>query len=400
MHEPDATNKLDVERQTSQTQRQPVVAARDPQRLVPFLQAAALSFLTLLVLGAVFLLAFKVQFPAVGAGADPVQMLTGLVILALASLRVPVHIGEVTITVLPLGALFVAALIVGWACRNTISKAHPRDGVLVGLLFGAIAAVTALVFRFRFDPDEIYAGSIGALVLGTLWVSAFAALSFALREGGARALFGRKVAHLREHRPATFEGLRAGVLMLAISFVVAAAAGLLWAIVALIGGDGPSYDHLGQVVAGVVYLTAFAPNLILVVISLGLGAPLQMGAGLTVGGRVRSNVRDISIFDGPMDPMLLLMVIPLVACGLAGYLSRRQAATAKHPAWTLTVAAFVFAFTLAALTALGDVRLGAQLTPERGFGVLAPHAGLVFLLGLLWGGGAGYAGWTVAERRS
>lgn len=399
MSDPDATNKLETDQQRSQTQRQPLAAVRDPQRFRAFLQAAGLSFVALLALGGILLVAFKLQFPAAGAGADPVEILTSLVILSLASLRVPVHIGEVTITILPLGALFATALTVSWACRNTIPAARPRDGIFVGLLFGAVAATAASIFRFRFDVDPVYAGAVGAFFFGTVWASAFASLSLALRGGGARAVFGRKGAALRDRRPATFEGLRAGLLMVALASVLAAAAALLWAIVALIGGDGPDYDHAGHVVAALVYIVAFAPNLIVVVISLGLGAPLQLGAGLTIGGRIRSNVRELSIFDGSVDPMLLLLLIPLLACALAGYWSRRQAVATTHPVWTLTVAAVVFGGSLAVLAALGGVRLGAQLTPERGFGVLAPHVGFVFLLGLLWAGGAGYAGWTIAERR-
>lgn len=401
MAEPDATQDLTTGAGARPpTQPQPLVEQSDVVSFVPFLQAAALTFLALVGMGGVFVVAVKLQFRDLGSGADPVEMLTSLVILGLAALRVPVHVGDITLTVLPLGALVVTALIVRWACMSTIGSAPPRRGALVGLFFGVIATVAALIFRFRFERDPIYAGAPGAFVMGTLWVSAFAALALGTRKAGVRDLLRTKAARLSERRPSVFEGTRAGLLMLGLASVLAAAAALLWAIVVLLGDGGPNYRDLAQVIAALFYLVAFAPNLIVVVISLGLGAPLEIGAGLTVGGRVRDNLREISIFDGSPDPMLLLLLIPLAACLAGGFWSRRHSAEPRRAFRVLMVAALVFAGVLAILGALGDVRLGAQLTPERGFGVVAPRAGIVFLLGLLWAGGVGYVGWTIAERRS
>lgn len=401
MPEPEATEDLTTGGDPRPaTEPQPLVEQTDVAGFLPFLQAAALTFLALLALGGVFVIAVKLQFPELGGGADPVEMLTSLVILGLAALRVPVHIGDITVTVLPLGGLLATALIVRWACRTTIPAAPARRGMLVGLFFGVIASLAALIFRFRFRTDPIYAGALGAFVMGTTWVSAFAALALATRKAGLREFVVRKAAGLARRRPSVFEGVRAGSIMLCTASVLATAAALLWAIVVLLGSGGPDYRDAGHVVAALFYLVGFAPNLVVAVVSLGLGAPLEIGAGLTVGGRVRDNLREISIFDGSADATLLLLLIPLLACLAGGFWSRRHCREPARPGRVLVVAALVFAGVLAALGALGDARLGAQLTPERGFGVVAPRAGLVFLLGLLWAGGVGYAGWVIAERRS
>lgn len=408
MAEPDATQKLGVGEGEGEgagtrppTQPQPVVAhASDPWSFVPFVQAGALVFLALLAVGGALVIAVKLQFPQLGAGADPVEMLTSLVVLALATLRVPVHVGEVSVTVLPLGVLVATAILVRWACATTIPAAAPRRGPLVGLSFGVIAAIAALIFRFRFETDPIYAGALGAFIAGTIWVSAFATLWLAARPDGISDLVKRKALELRDRRPQVFEGVRAGLLMFGLAAVLASGAALLWAIVVLAGGGGPDYDNVGEIVAALVYVTAFAPNLVVVVISLGLGAPLEIGAGLTLGGRVRDNIREISIFDGSPDAMLLLLLIPLGACLAAGLWSRRHASDPRRALEVLAIAALTFAGAVAVLGAVGDVRLGAQLTPERGFGVVAPRSLFVFVLGSLWAGGVGYAGWTIAERRS
>ena len=401
MAEPDATQDLSVGgAERPPTQPQPLVEQAHPSGFVPYLQTAALIFLALVAVGALYLVALKLQFPALGSGADPVEILTSLVILGLAGLRAPIHIGGITVTVLPLGALVLIAAIVAWACATTIPNAPARRAPVVGLSFGVIATVAALVFRFRFETDPVYAGAIGTFVTGTFWITAFAAVALAARRAGARELVRSKMASLRERRPIAWTGIRTGIVMLGLAGVLATASALMWTIVVLVRGDGPSYGGVGELVAALVYLAAFAPNLIVGVTALGLGAPVEIGAGLTVGGRVRETIREVSIFGGGADPMLLLMLIPLVACAAGGYWSMKQAPGSTRPWPVLAIAALVFAGTLTLLAALGDVRLGAQLTPERGFGVFAPKSGLVLLLGMLWAAGAGYAGWLLAERRS
>lgn len=402
MAEPDATQDLSATggAERPPTQPQPLVEQGHPSGLVPYVQTAALIFLALLAVGALYLLALKLQFPSLGAGADPVEILTGLVILGLAGLRAAVHIGGITISVLPLGALVLIAVIVRWACATTIPAAPARRAPLVGFAFGVIATIAALVFRFRFKTDPVYVGAIGAFVAGTLWITLFCAAALGARRRSAKEIARDTMASLGERRPLVAAGIRAGAVMLGIAGSLATAGALIWAIVALARGDGPSDGGLGEAVAALVYVVAFAPNLVVGVTALGLGAPVEIGAGLTVGGRVRETIREVSIFDGSADPMLMLMLVPLLSCAAGGYWARKKASGSGRPAAVLAVAALVFAGVLTLLAAFGDVRLGAQLTPERGFGVVAPRSGFVFLLGLLWAAGAGYAGWVVAERRS
>ena len=402
MPDPDATTKLETsgdEGSPVETSPQPLVPGVEPGHLIPPAEAAALSFLGVLALGATLLVAVKLQYPNLGAGANTVDVFSSVVILALATLRVPVHVGELTFTVLPLGALIAVFFVVRWACKVAAPSAPPRRGLVVGLLFGLMAMLAAVVFRFRFEPDAIYAGAFGAFVAGFIWVSLFSALSLqSLREPLAK-FAGRRLARLRDSSPSLFEGVRVAGLMLAASFVLGTAAGLLWAIVALLSGGGPHDLDGGDLVAALVYVAAFAPNLVVTVISLSLGAPVDVGAGITIHGRVRSELEQWSIVADGAGASVLLLLLPLSCCMAAGYWARKNRACPASVGRTLATAAIVFASVLALLGWLGEARLGAELASSRGFGVLAPRAWVVFLLAALWAGGGGYAGWALAEKR-
>lgn len=402
MPEPDATTELETSppgEAPPATSPQPLVPGVEPGHLVPCAEAAALSFLGLLALGAVLLVAVKLQYPNLGAGANTIDVLSSVVILALATLRVPIHLGDVTFTVLPLGALPAIFFIVRWACRAAAPSAPPRRGLLVGAVFALIAMTAALVFRFRFEPDAVYAGAFGSAVGGFVWVSLFSALSFAGTKEPPAKRAGRWIARLRQSRPSLYEGASAGALMLLGTLVLALGAGLLWAIVSLLTGGGPHDLDLGDLVAALAYIAAFAPNLVVAVASLSLGAPVDVGAGVTVHGRVRGNLEHWSVFaDGPGLPLFLLLV-PLAACVAAGYWARQNSRRPESALRILLAAAVTFGGVLAVLGWLGEARLGSQLASSRGFGIIAPRAWLVFLLGSLWAAAGGYAGWTLAGRQ-
>lgn len=401
MPEQDATTQLETPGAgppTGSTSPQPLVRGANPALLVPLAEAAALAFLGLLALGAVLLVAVKLQYPNLGAGADTVGVLSSVVILALATLRVPIHLGELTFTVMPLGALFVLFFIVRWACRVAAPSAPPRRGLVVGALFGVMALLAALVFRFRFEPDALYAGAPGAAGLGFVWVSLFAALAFAGSTQPLAKLAGSRLARLRDATPVLFEGVRAGALMLLIVSVLGSAAALLSSIFLLAAGEGPHDLDAGDLIAALVYVAIFAPNLVVTLVALSLGAPVEVGAGLTVHGAVRGNVDRWSVFADGNVLALLLLLVPLAACGAGGYWARRNTARREQAVRILATAAFVFAFVLALLGWLGEARLGAELASARGFVSVAPRGSIVFLLGSLWAAGAGYAGWTLADR--
>lgn len=401
MPEPEATGKFEPSpgERAAPTSPQPLVPGVEAGHLAPPAQAAALSFLGVLAIGAILLLAVKLQYPNLGAGANIVDVFSSVVILALVTLRVPVHVGELTFTVLPLGALLAVFFVVRWACKVAAPSAPPPRAPVVGIFFALIAMFAALAFRFRFEPDAIYAGALGAAFAGFVWVSLFSALVFfAAREPVAKSV-GLRLAGLRERSPSVFEGIRAGALMLLAAFVLGAAAGLLWAIVVLLSGGGPHGLDGGDVIAALVYVAAFAPNLIVAIVSLSLGAPVDVGAGLTIHGRVRGSLEQWSVLSEGAGASILLLLLPLTCCTAAGYWARRNSVYPDRVVGTLAIATLVFACVLAVLGWLGEARLGANLASSRGFGILAPRAWIVFLLGLLWGGGGGYAGWALAEHR-
>ena len=403
MPEPDATTELENssgDGSPAETTPQPLVPGVEPGHFIPPAEAAALSFLGVLALGALLLLAVKLQYPNLGAGANIVDVFSSVVILALATLRVPVHVGELTFTVLPLGALIAVAFIVRWACKVAAPSVPPRRGLVVGALFGLMALIAALAFRFRFEPDAIYAGAIGAALWGFVWVSLFAALALLGAREPLVKIAGHRLAGLQESSPSLFEGIRAAGLMLAGSVVLGTAAGLLWAIVVLLSGGGPQNLDGGDLIAALVYVLAFAPNLIVTVVSLSLGAPVDVGAGITIHGKVRGELEQWSVLSDGAGASVLLLLLPLTCCMAAGYWARRNSARPERVARTLLTAAFVFAFVLALLGWLGEARLGAELASSRGFGVLAPRVWVVFLLAALWAGGGGYAGWALAEKRT
>lgn len=399
MPDPDPTSRLD-RAPMGETAEVPLAPLKEPQRLIPYLEAAALAFLGLLALGAVLLVVAKLQYPKLGAGADPVEMLTSLVIVSLAALRVPVHVGDLTFTLLPLGLLAAIAWVVRWACRSTIANPTLRRTLWVGPLFGAIAGFAAFAFRHRFEPDAIYAGAPSALLLGSLWVALFAAWFFVTRSRSTVAFVRDSLEGLRTRNRSWWESAMTAGIMLGACLVLALAAGLLWVIVSLLSGSGPQQLDLGGLIAALVYVLAFAPNLVIAAATLSLGAPLHFGAGLTISGKVRGNVRELSIAgaDG-IDPAVLMVLVPLVATGLAAVWLARNSQTPDNPLPVLARSAVMFAGALTGLAWLGHARLGAQLASDKGFGVVAADAPSVFVMALLWSFLGGLAGWAVVRSR-
>ncbi len=125
------------------------------------LAAACLAFLVLLALGALLLVAAKLQYPGFGAGANPIEVLSAIVILGLAILRVPIHVDQLVVSVLPLGALLAAGFGIAWATSVTLRSADERRlllGLSVGVPFGILCWLAALVFRFG-GRSDVFAGA-------------------------------------------------------------------------------------------------------------------------------------------------------------------------------------------------------------------------------------------------
>ncbi|MDQ3878040.1 MAG: hypothetical protein M3290_06790, partial [Actinomycetota bacterium] len=145
--------------------------------------AAGIGFLWLLAAGAVLLVAAKLDFPALGAESDPVEVLTAVVIFGLACLRAPVHAGALTLSVIPLAAL----ALVGWGFSDAVGRVVgrvPAGGVTSRALAGAAAAIpfaalccaTALIFRFRGETTAVGVDAIGASIAGLVWGAIFGAV--------------------------------------------------------------------------------------------------------------------------------------------------------------------------------------------------------------------------------
>ena len=366
--------------------------------------AACLGFLVLLCVGAVLLVAAKLQYPGFGAGANPIEVLTAVVILGLAVLRAPIHFGNLLVTALPFGALAAAGAGIAWATRIATKDRPPSDGiervmagVRVAVPFAILCWLAALVFRFR-GGDEVFAGSWGALFWGAIWGGVFGAVGTAT---SGRELLNR----LRELTLVPGEGpvrrgLSAGVVMLATAAGLAAAATLLGIIVALARGAPREGFGAGDAAAAVVYLIAFAPNVLVALTALGLGSAVDVGARVTVAGGRLGSIRELSLFSwgqgAPPGVAYLLLLVPLLATVFGGYYARRRGSDSMVT--VLGVATAVFALVLFAVALLGDARLGGGLA-GRGVAHVSVHAFRTLGLAAVWGAVGGFLGWKLAEIR-
>ena len=381
----------------------PPVAERVAASWLDVTAAASVAFLVLLCIGGVLLLGAKMQYPALGTGANAIEVLSAIAILALATLRAPIHLGNVTVTVLPVGALVATALGILWASRMTL---HDRGGdgrpvlrgARIAIPFALICWVASLSFRIR-GRDEVFAGAWGTLFWALVWGALFGALAGAL---GESPLWGTLRGRLWPERPAGSRrlGMSAAVVMLGSSAVLSALALLLWVIVGLIRGTPTRGFGVGDALAALVYLVAFAPNVLAIITALGMGSALDVGARVTVARSRIGEINELSIFSwgGGEEPayLYLLLLIPLAATVVGGFYARRTG-SGERMVSTLAWAAVTFAVVLFLIALLGDARLGGGLA---GFGVahVSIHAFRTLLLALLWGGAGGAVGWQLAQR--
>lgn len=371
--------------------------------------AAAVGFLALSCVGLVFLVAARLQYPDIGVGTNPWSVLTSIVVLALGSLRVPIHVGDITVTALPIGALVVSAAVVSWAVepavrRREVSTLRGRvaAGAKIALPFAGICCVAALVFRFREGATPTHAGALGAFLWGAIWGTVFGAVA-GIRSLAPLRTVARGAAGIVRARIGRFSaGLEAGGIMLAFSFVAAAGASLLWMIVGLLRGAPTSNFGPGDALAGFVYVLAFLPNVLVAVLTVAMGAPLDVGAQVTIGGRQVGPLKTISVWDwGGGAPWMAyaLLLVPLVALVGAGYLCRRRAA-GRAPLAVVPGGAALFALCLSLLAWAGQARLGAGIVRDRGFAVIAADPLAVLVFAFAWGVAGGLAGWMLAARNA
>ena len=372
--------------------------------------AACLAMLGLLCVGAVLLLAAKLQYPDLGTGSNPLSVFVSIVVLSVGSLRVPIHIGDLTVTALPLGALVLSAFVVSWAIEPAIRKrgveglrARVAAGAKIAAPFALLCWALALVFRFRGGDTPTHAGAVAALFLGGVWGALFGALGGVRSAGPLRGLLRAAAATLKRRNRIGYEGIVTGATMLGFAALLSIAAGLVWIIVGLARGAPLPHFGTGDAVAGLVYVLAFLPNVIVAIVAIAMGAPLDVGAQITIGGRQIGPLKTFSLWhwgDGSAPwYAYALLLLPIAATVAAGFLARRRARSTRDLAGVVGGAALVFSVTLALLAWLGQARLGAGLVRAHGFGEIAPNALLILLFAALWAAAGGIGGWELAERR-
>lgn len=374
-----------------------------------FLGAAGFPFLTLVSAGLVLSVAGKLQYPQLGAWADPISSLTAIVIVGLAVLGAVVHIGELSVSATPLGALSLVLLAGAWGTARVLRSdrhAGPSDairkGVWVAVPFAAMCWIAALVFRIRQDPSPISVDGASVLVASLMWGSVYGAVG-GLWAFGFRRAWGSWTASLVGARAWMRDAAVLSGWVMATYALLGTAALLIWISIALIAG-GPATD-LGSagLLSAVIYVLAFAPNLIASVITISLGAPVNIGAGITRRGRVIGQMQEHSLFEWPggVVPwwLYLLVAIPVVTSLTAGFYLARKRHDREFPYAPVLLVAGLVAVGLFEFAGLSDARLGAGLVRSKGVALAAPNAWLVGTLAFVWTSAFVTAGWFIHRYR-
>jgi hypothetical protein len=373
--------------------------------------AALFSWLMLIACGAVLVLAAKLQYAFMGEGSAAWNLLSAIVMAGLGVLRVPVNIGNLSLSALPLGMLVIVGYTLMWSSARVVGKGHSvaaRDRVVEGLQvaipFALLCWISALVFRIRTEPTPVASGAWSALILGLVWGALFGAL------GGLRSIkplkqhLGDVAGVFRSRYRFVYEGIAAAGVMLVATFLLTMAAGLLWIIAGLLEGHPSGSFGLRDAGAALISLVAFGPNVLVAIAAVAHGAPIEVGAQITSAGRVIGSLQEISLFSwgeqGAPWYAFALLAIPIVACLLGGYSARRNAREPGDVVQVLAVAAGVYALVLFELAALAEARLGAGLIRARGFGRVAPDAGMLLLLAFAWAVVAGFVGWKLSDTQA
>jgi hypothetical protein len=356
------------------------------ERLVEPASMAAIVFLSLLAAGAVLLLAAKLQFPSLGSGAGPYEVLKAIGLIALASLGVTIDLDGLELSVIPLGVLVAVGLLANALSRQFVrDDARSRlDALLVGIVTGVLAFVAALVFRFDGDAS-VTASAVGALFYGTLWGTVIAAVGIWWGRGGPG------------DRALKLPGVLDESFRLALPTGAAAAFGtvvmLLCLVIArLIADPLPRSFGLGDAIAAILYLLAFLPNVMVAIFSLAVGATLEIGAQFDVGGELVGPLKSISLWDwgsGGSPARWLLLLLPLGVGLRAGSLAYERTTSPSGALRSLAGCAVLLAVVVGTLAAIGDARLGAGLVKQNGVGLVAVDALQAATLTFLWVAGGG-----------
>ena len=162
---------------------------------------------------------------------------------------------------------------------------------------------------------------------------------------------------------------------------------------------------IGGVVSGLIVLAFTLPNVLSLVASVSLGAPLTARFGVPIGPGIGEHgflgIESLSIIGvgGRTSGALayLLLLIPLLSCLLGGFSAYRHSLDRTKWLEVLGSAAATYAGVLALLSLLNGVNFEGGAALFGLTGRVAVNFFAVLLLGLLWGAVAGFAGWKLAE---
>ena len=369
------------------------------------IQAAALAFLVLLVAGSVLILAAKLNFPSIGTGGDLLDGLNAIVMAGLAILGVPVVFEDVSVAVLPLGALVGAGWGIAWAVRTTITPPEGdarrlvTHGARLAIPFALLCWLAALIFRFR-GGHPVAANAGAAFILAAFWGALFGALGTLQTRRSLRAWAKVAWDAFKARRPIHQHGVAGAGLTLTIVTVAATGALLLWIIISLARDAPGRYFGAGDAAAYIVYLVAMLPNAVTAVTAIAFGSGVDVGARLNLAGDLVGPVREYSLWTwGTGDPPAVayaLIVIPVVACVAGGFFARRRAADNAPMAVVLLTMSGVVTVVLSLIALLAKMRL-AGIGRGGGYVAVAPDVVVLFVAGFLASGVLGALGWKLAE---
>ena len=368
-------------------------------------QAAALSFLVAVTAGALLVSAAKLNFPNFGSNGDVIGAINVVVMAGLSILNVPIVFDGIAVATLPLGAI---AIVVWLSARWAASILRPPPDLKEALFYGARMALPfallcwfcALAFRFG-GTHPVAADAGMALPIGAFWGGLIGILGALRGRMGAR----RAWEEFRTRATTAFglppAGLTAGGAMTVALALLGTAGSLLYFIVVLARDAPGRYFGAGDALAYVMYVLAFLPNIVAAAVTVSMGAAIDVGARLTLGGEVVGPLREYSVWawgkgDAPAV-MFLAFVIPLVAGAVGGVIARRIDPDMRAMAPALLIGSG-FAATLVTLVAwIGRARF-AGVVKGGGYGAIAPDTVSVFFLAFLLLGLAGALGWQLAPK--
>jgi hypothetical protein len=370
--------------------------------------AAAIGFLSLLVLATVLVVALALDAPEIGAPSNPFDVLTLIVLVALGILGAPVRLGGLEIGMLPMGVLLIAGVVLVRSASSYVAGRPERgltgralEGAKVGVVFSLLCLVAAASFQLRDPIAPVSVGSGGALAVGLFWGVLFGALGGLRTRASLGVLTGIGLGVVRQRRLSVYEGLQAGGIMVGSTALLALFALLLMIIVGLARGEPVDSPTAGDALAGLIYLLAILPNILVLIASFATGAPVEIGAGIGSGADFVGTFASYSLlgFGEAVGPLLLMLVlVPLVSSMLGGFSARRNAFDPRSKRTVLVIAALTYALTLGVLAWLGAFRVGVGVSGE-GFARFAPAPVATFFYALLWSGMFGFAGWKLGESR-